>query len=51
VCSGASIVLVILWFFVSILNVRAVLQGEILWPGKDEDMEDVSGHGHDSEED
>jgi tellurite resistance protein TehA-like permease len=50
VCSGATIVLVILWFFVSISNVCAVLQGQILWPGKDEDMEDVSGHGHDPEE-
>jgi C4-dicarboxylate transporter/malic acid transport protein len=49
VCSGATIILVILWFFVAILNVRAVLRAQILWPGRDEDMEDVSGHGHEPE--
>jgi C4-dicarboxylate transporter/malic acid transport protein len=51
VCSGATIILVILWFFVAIMNIRSLLQGEVLWPGKDEDLEDIEGHGRDPSED
>jgi C4-dicarboxylate transporter/malic acid transport protein len=44
VCSGATIILVILWLWVAVLNVKGLLQKEVLWPGKDEDMEDIEGH-------
>lgn len=50
ICSVATIILVILWFIVAVLNVRGVLNKLILWPGMDEDMEDVEGHGHDPSE-
>ncbi|KAJ9658047.1 hypothetical protein H2201_007942 [Coniosporium apollinis] len=43
VCSGATIVLVIVWLVVAVANVRAVWKGQVCWPGKDEDMEDVDG--------
>ncbi|XP_014559592.1 hypothetical protein COCVIDRAFT_13508 [Bipolaris victoriae FI3] len=46
VCSAMTIVLVILWFWVAVLNVKGVLQKRVLWPGMDEDMEDIEGHGH-----
>lgn len=44
VCSGATIVLVILWIWVAVLNVQGLVQRKVLWPGMDEDMEDVAGH-------
>ncbi|KAF2822848.1 hypothetical protein CC86DRAFT_385043 [Ophiobolus disseminans] len=47
VCSGATIILVILWIFVAVVNVRGVLEKQVLWPGMDEDMGDVKGHEHD----
>ena len=50
VCSALTIILVILWIFVALMNVRAVWRGDILWPGMDEDMEDIEGHGHNEEE-
>ncbi|CAI6303458.1 unnamed protein product [Periconia digitata] len=50
VCSAMTVVLFVLWFFVAGMNVRAVVRNEILWPGKDEDMEDVEGHGYEEEE-
>lgn len=43
VCSGATIVLTLLWVFVAIMNIRALARQEVLWPGQDEDMEDVDG--------
>jgi tellurite resistance protein TehA-like permease len=46
VCSGATIILVILWIWVAILNVKGLFEKKILWPGMDEDMEDIEGHGH-----
>ncbi|KAF1838180.1 hypothetical protein BDW02DRAFT_489559 [Decorospora gaudefroyi] len=45
VCSAATIVLVALWIWVAVLNVKALLQKKVLWPGMDEDMEDIEGHG------
>lgn len=52
VCSAMSIILVVLWIFVAVMHVRGLLRHEVLWPGMDEDMEDVQGHGHqDDEED
>jgi len=50
VCSALTIILVILWIFVALMNVRAVWRGDILWQGMDEDMEDIEGHGHNEEE-
>ncbi|KAL6705716.1 hypothetical protein ACN47E_006505 [Coniothyrium glycines] len=44
VCSGATIILVILWLYVAVLTVKGLLEKEVLWPGKDEDMEDIEGH-------
>ncbi|KAF7673214.1 c4-dicarboxylate transporter malic acid transport protein [Alternaria burnsii] len=46
VCSAATIILVMLWIWVAVLNVKGVLQRKVLWPGMDEDMEDIEGHGH-----
>lgn len=43
VVSVATALLFVLWGFVAIMNIRAVLRKEVLWPGRDEDMEDVSG--------
>jgi tellurite resistance protein TehA-like permease len=50
VCSGATVVLVVLWFFVAIMNIRAVVKGQVLWPGMDEDKEDIEGNQHESDE-
>jgi C4-dicarboxylate transporter/malic acid transport protein len=50
VCSGATIILVVLWFFVVIMNVRGLVKKQVLWPGMDEDMEDAMGHGQNPEE-
>jgi C4-dicarboxylate transporter/malic acid transport protein len=50
VCSGATIILVILWLFVAITNLYGVANKLVLWPGMDEDMEDMEGQGHDSSE-
>ncbi|KAL5115334.1 hypothetical protein ACEQ8H_006779 [Pleosporales sp. CAS-2024a] len=50
VCSAATIVLVLVWILVAITNVRAIFKGLVLWPGMDEDLEDVQGHGHDPSE-
>ncbi|KAH7395201.1 voltage-dependent anion channel [Phaeosphaeria sp. MPI-PUGE-AT-0046c] len=37
VASALTIMLVILWFIVAAFNIRAVYQGDVMWPGKDED--------------
>lgn len=42
VCSGATIVLTLAWVFLAIMNVRALARKEVLWPGQDEDMEDMA---------
>jgi tellurite resistance protein TehA-like permease len=44
VCSAATVLIVIVWLVVAVANVRAVWQKKILWPGMDEDMEDIEGH-------
>jgi len=44
VCSAATVLIVIVWLVVAMANVRAVWQKKILWPGMDEDMEDIEGH-------
>lgn len=49
VCSAMTIILVGMWIFVALMHIRAVLRREVLWPGMDEDMEDIEGRGHDEE--
>jgi tellurite resistance protein TehA-like permease len=49
ICSAMTIILVMLWIFVAMMNVRAVWRGEVLWPGMDEDMEGEED-GEDEEE-
>ena len=43
VVSVATVLLFVLWVFVATMNIRAVVRKEVLWPGQDEDMEDISG--------
>jgi tellurite resistance protein TehA-like permease len=44
VCSAATVLIVMVWLVVAVANVRAVWKREVLWPGMDEDMEDIEGH-------
>ncbi len=44
VCSAATVVIFVTWLVVAGANVRAVWQRKVLWPGMDEDMEDIEGH-------
>jgi hypothetical protein len=37
VASALTIILVIMWFIVAGFNIRALWQGDVMWPGKDED--------------
>ena len=39
ICSGLTIILVLLWIITAVSCVRAVVKGHILWPGKDEDVD------------
>lgn len=41
----ATAILVAVWLLVAAMNVWAVWRGDVLWPGKDEDMEDLVGEG------
>jgi tellurite resistance protein TehA-like permease len=49
VCSGATIILVIVWCFVAVMNVRGLFKHQVLWPGMDEDLEDMEGNEHPDE--
>ncbi|KAF2123373.1 C4-dicarboxylate transporter/malic acid transport protein-like protein [Dothidotthia symphoricarpi CBS 119687] len=42
--SGATVILSMLWFWIAFLNVKAILEKKVLYPGTDEDMEDIEGH-------
>jgi len=44
VTSGMTILLVIMWFFVAIMNIRAVWKRQILWPGTDVGIDDGIEH-------
>jgi hypothetical protein len=44
VTSAMTIVVVALWLFTAIANIRAVYLKQVLWPGEDEDMEDIGGY-------
>jgi tellurite resistance protein TehA-like permease len=50
ICSGATVILVIVWFFVAFMNVHGIFKKLVLWPGMDEDMEDMEGRGDDPSE-
>ena len=39
ICSALTILLVIMWLFTAVFHIRAVVLGNILWPGKDEDKD------------
>ncbi|KAK3064908.1 hypothetical protein LTS18_002768 [Coniosporium uncinatum] len=45
VCSAMTVALVIACIVVAVMNVGAVWRGDVLWPGMDEDVEDMEGHG------
>lgn len=34
-----TIILVIFWLLTAVFNIRAVWQGKVMWPGKDEDKD------------
>ncbi|KAK5943136.1 hypothetical protein PMZ80_004142 [Knufia obscura] len=44
VCSAMTILLCAAWLWIAALTIKAVWQGHVLWPHKDEDMEDTEGH-------
>jgi tellurite resistance protein TehA-like permease len=44
VCSVATCLIVAAWFVIIGMNIYAVWNRELLWPGMDEDMEDIEGH-------
>lgn len=39
ICSALTILLVIMWLITAVSHIRALLQGKIMWPGKDEDKD------------
>lgn len=39
ICSALTILLVIFWLITAVAHIRALLQGKIMWPGKDEDKD------------
>ncbi|KAJ8108556.1 hypothetical protein OPT61_g8094 [Boeremia exigua] len=51
VCTAATGVLILLWVFCAVMHTRALKRREILWPGQDEDMEDVNGDPEDMDGD
>ncbi|KAF3042603.1 hypothetical protein E8E11_007016 [Didymella keratinophila] len=47
ICAAATAVLTLLWIFCAVMHVRALRRKEVLWPGQDEDMEDLDGNPED----
>ncbi|EHA54414.1 hypothetical protein MCOR27_010312 [Pyricularia oryzae] len=39
IASAMTIILVIFWLLTAVFNIRAVWQGKVMWPGKDEDKD------------
>lgn len=37
ICSALTVLLVIMWLFTAVFHVRAIVRGDIMWPGRDED--------------
>jgi tellurite resistance protein TehA-like permease len=50
ICTGATAVLTLLWVFCAVMHICAIVRKEVLWPGQDEDMEDISGEPEGLEE-
>jgi len=46
VCSALTIILVIFWLFTAVAHIKAVWEGTILWPGKDEDSSTSPSEKH-----
>jgi tellurite resistance protein TehA-like permease len=44
VTSAMTILLCVVWLWVAALNIKAVWRGQVLWPHKDEDMDDIPEH-------
>lgn len=44
VTSGMTILLVIMWLFTAVMNIRAVWKRQILWPGMDLGIDDNIGN-------
>ena len=47
VSSAMTVLLVAAWFLVAAAHVRGLWKRQILWPGMDEDEENIEGQGHD----
>lgn len=47
ISTGATGILTLLWVFCAVMHVRALARKEVLWPGMDEDMEDINGEPED----
>jgi len=45
ICSALTILLVFFWFITAVAHIRSLLQGKIMWPGKDEDKDMPMGWG------
>ncbi|CAJ2504858.1 Uu.00g122520.m01.CDS01 [Anthostomella pinea] len=39
ICSALTIMLVIMWLFTAVFHIKALWEGKLLWPGKDEDKD------------
>lgn len=50
VTSGMTILLVVMWFFVASMNIKAVWKREVLWPGTDMGINDAGGNEQPREE-
>jgi len=50
VTSGMTILLVLTWLLVAAATIRGLIKKQILWPGKDEDEEDIEGREKDEME-
>lgn len=44
VSSAATVLLCLAWVVIAVMHCRALWKNEVLYPGKDEDEEDVEGH-------
>lgn len=51
ICTGGTAILFLLWIFCAVMHIQAVVQKQVLWPGQDEDMEDIDGKPEDMDED
>jgi C4-dicarboxylate transporter/malic acid transport protein len=45
--AAMTIILVVAWLIIFPWTIKAVVKKQILWPGLDEDEEDIEGHGED----